>query len=139
MAWTAIGARPASPQAVWKAAASADLVLGGRHICGELAKICTASQPIEAALLGMPFRPPPETCAPRRTRAVLGRGNVATEPWSAWIEDIDELQSDGALLEMGRQCSTASVMLSRTDVPAASQRLANGSTRPARVGRSANT
>src|SRR6266542_5911773 len=93
MAWTAIGPRPASVQAVWNAVASAGLMLGGRHIWGELAKIWTASQPIETALPGMPFRPPPETWAPSRTRAVLGRGRVATAAWSVWVEDIGELQA----------------------------------------------
>src|SRR5688572_23295561 len=67
MAWTAMGPRFASAQAARNASASAGLQFGGRHICGELAKIWTPSQPIEAALIGMPFRPPPETCAPRRT------------------------------------------------------------------------
>src|SRR3954447_21211527 len=67
MACTATEPRLASAQAARNASASAGLQLGGRHICGELAKIWTPSQPIEAALLGIPLSPPPETCAPRRT------------------------------------------------------------------------
>src|SRR5689334_1811456 len=77
MAWTAIGPSLCSAQAARNASASAGLMLGGRHICGELAKIWTPSQPIEAALAGMPLRPPPDTWAPRRTRA--GGVSVAIE------------------------------------------------------------
>src|SRR5215204_5300659 len=77
MAWTAIGPRLASAQAARNASASAGLMLGGRHICGELAKIWIPSQPIVTALPGMPFSPPPETWATRRTRGDDGGGRVA--------------------------------------------------------------
>src|SRR5436190_24225963 len=79
MAWTAIGPRPASAQAARNAAASAGLQLGGRHICGELAKIWIPSQPIVTALPGIPFSPPPDTWATRRTRGVGGGERVAVE------------------------------------------------------------
>src|SRR4051794_38483023 len=77
MAWTVIGLRPASAQAARNVAASSGLQFGGRHICGELAKIWIPSQPIVTALPGMPFSPPPDTWAPRRTRGVDGGGSVA--------------------------------------------------------------